>query len=109
MKSGANDYWDNTKDPAQLIEMVRLNLSGVTLEPIDSGFEFPVAQFVGRHPKILEIFQLIMSIKDTDSNVLITGESGTGKEIVARAIHDLSPRKKLPWVAVNCGAIPPTL
>ncbi|NBV49600.1 sigma-54-dependent Fis family transcriptional regulator [bacterium] len=71
--------------------------------------DFPVEHFVGRHPKIIEVFHLIMSIKDTDSNVLITGESGTGKEVVARAIHDLSPRKKMPWVAVNCGAIPATL
>jgi len=71
--------------------------------------DFPFPQFIGRHPAILEIFKLILSIKDTDSTVLITGESGTGKEVVARAIHNLSPRKKLPWVAINCGAIPANL
>ena len=69
----------------------------------------PNSEFVGRHPKILDIFQLIQSIKDTDSNVLITGESGTGKEVVARAIHNSSPRRRNQWMAVNCGAIPGSL
>src|SRR5262249_8803594 len=68
--------------------------------------EFPLPQFVGRHQKMLEVFELILSVKDSDSTVLITGESGTGKEVVAAAIHNLSPRRRHPWIAVNCGAIP---
>lgn len=109
MRAGANDFWDSRQEPLHLIQSINENLRNIVSEPSAEGIDFPFSQFVGRHPKILEIFQLILSIKDTDSNVLITGESGTGKEVVARAIHDLSPRKKLPWVAVNCGAIPPTL
>ena len=110
MRAGASDVWDTTGDSFDLVQAVEASLSRVSKTDIQiPPADFPVSHFVGRHPKILEVFQLILSIKDTDSNVLITGESGTGKEVVARAIHDLSPRKKLPWVAVNCGAIPPTL
>jgi len=52
---------------------------------------------------------MIEKVSQTDSTVLITGESGTGKEIVARAVHDNSPRAAKPWVVVNCGAIPSEL
>jgi two-component system response regulator AtoC len=52
---------------------------------------------------------LIRKVGPTRSNVLITGESGTGKELVARALHELSPRAAMPFVPVNCGAIPPGL
>jgi transcriptional regulator with PAS, ATPase and Fis domain len=58
---------------------------------------------------MLEIFRLVLSLRNADSTVLITGESGTGKELVARAIHSLSPRSAQPLVAVNCAAIPPSL
>ncbi|NBX76124.1 MAG: sigma-54-dependent Fis family transcriptional regulator [Proteobacteria bacterium] len=110
MRSGASDFWDSSKSTEGLETLVEAHLSKIVGEESSgANLDFPLANFVGRHPKMIEIFQLIMSIKDTDSNVLITGESGTGKEVVARAIHDLSPRKKLPWVAVNCGAIPATL
>lgn len=109
MRAGANDFWDGRQEHSTLIHLLNENLKNNIAETCEANVDFPFSQFVGRHPKILEIFQLILSIKDTDSNVLITGESGTGKEVVARAIHDLSPRKKLPWVAVNCGAIPATL
>jgi serine/threonine-protein kinase PknK len=53
-----------------------------------------------------KVYALIDRVKDTDVPVLITGESGTGKEVIARAIHNASPRAKKPFLAINCGAIP---
>jgi len=64
---------------------------------------------VGESPAIQNIFNTIEKVSQTDSTVLITGESGTGKELVARAIHDNSPRASRPMVIVNCGAIPAEL
>src|SRR5690606_34713127 len=64
---------------------------------------------VGKSPAIKEIFELIETVAPAQSSVLITGESGTGKEVVAKAIHNLSPRAKKPFIAVNCTAIPDTL
>jgi two-component system response regulator AtoC len=55
------------------------------------------------------VFDLIRSLAETDSGVMITGETGTGKELVARAIHNLSRRKARQFVAINCGAFPDTL
>jgi DNA-binding NtrC family response regulator len=69
----------------------------------------PSAEIIGRDDKMLRIFELIATIADSESAVLIQGESGTGKELVARAIHKLSPRKDRPFVVVSCAAIPPTL
>jgi two-component system response regulator AtoC len=64
---------------------------------------------IARTPRMLELFRTIRKIAEFKTTVLITGESGTGKELVARAIHQYSPRASGPLVAVNCGAIPATL
>jgi len=61
---------------------------------------------VGRDPKMLELFEHIREVSSEHIPVLIEGESGTGKELVARAIHDMSPRADRPFVAINCGALP---
>ncbi len=107
MRMGATDVWIRGDGDEALRAVVMDTLSRWLPDTtVLESFEFPYPEFVGRHPSILDIFQLILSIKDSDSTVLITGESGTGKEIVSRAIHNLSARKRSPWIPVNCGAIP---
>lgn len=64
---------------------------------------------IGEHPKIKEVFRVVNKIAPTSSTVLVYGESGTGKELVARAIHDRSPRSSKPFFAINCAAIPDAL
>jgi sigma-54 specific flagellar transcriptional regulator A len=63
----------------------------------------------GDSPAIRQILALISQVAGHDSSVLILGESGTGKEVVARAVHNASPRRNRPFIAVNCGAIPADL
>jgi len=67
------------------------------------------SNIIGASSSMLAVFQLVDTIAPTSSTVLISGESGTGKELVARAIHFNSPRRDLPFVAVNCGALSETL
>jgi two-component system, NtrC family, response regulator PilR len=66
-------------------------------------------KIIGRSAKMQAIFDLILTVAPQSSRVLITGESGTGKELVARAIHENSPRAQMPFITVNCGAFPETL
>ncbi len=79
------------------------------LEPAEGKDREVIADIVGVSPQMQEIIQSLPIIAASDSNVLILGESGTGKELIARAIHLLSPRRKGPFQAVNCSAIPETL
>jgi len=72
----------------------------------DLGF---LGNIVGRSKKMQEVTALVSLVAPSRASVLITGESGTGKELVARTIHELSPRRAQPFVAVNCAAIPETL
>jgi DNA-binding NtrC family response regulator len=64
---------------------------------------------VGNSPGMREIYTLIEQVAPSSASVIITGESGTGKEMVARTIHKLSPRADLPFIAINCAAVPETL
>jgi len=64
---------------------------------------------VGRGPAMARLFEILPQIAESNSTVLIEGQSGTGKELFARAIHNLSPRRKKRFVAVNCAALPDTL
>jgi PAS domain S-box-containing protein len=68
-----------------------------------------VGGLASRSPVMQRLFQVLPAIAASPSTVLIQGETGTGKELFARTLHDLSPRKKGPFVAVNCGALPDAL
>jgi len=69
------------------------------------GFPF----LIGEDPRIQEVKEIIRKVADSKVTVLIEGESGTGKELVARAIHNLGPRRRQPFMAISCSAIPDTL
>jgi PAS domain S-box-containing protein len=85
-------------------EKARLEAQNVYLqEEIRSEHDF--TEIVGNSPQLRAVLKQIEQIAATDSTVLILGETGTGKELIARAIHDRSPRKQFPLVKVNCGAI----
>jgi DNA-binding NtrC family response regulator len=115
MKLGAYDFLQKPVDATRL----RTILANATRQR-DTAIELEVARrrlresgvlgsMVGSSKPMREIFSLIEQIAPSNVSVLITGESGTGKEMVARTLHDLSPRKSRPFVAVNCAAIPETL
>lgn len=70
---------------------------------------FSFEEIIAVSPPMLKVLQLAAQVAPTDATVLITGDTGTGKEVLARGIHANSPRKKAPFIAVNCGAIPETL
>ena len=73
------------------------------------GYHGVLGEMTGGSPKMQEVFALIQQVAPSRAAVLITGESGTGKELAARAIHNLSPRRSAPFVAINCAALPETL
>jgi len=70
---------------------------------------FQMGDMISRSPLMKNIFKILPKVSQSESTVLILGETGTGKELMARAIHDFSPRKNNPFVALNCGALPDTL
>jgi DNA-binding NtrC family response regulator len=115
MKLGAYDFLQKPVDATRL----RTILANATRQR-NTQIELEVARrrlretgvlgaMVGNSKSMREIFGLIEQIAPSNVSVLITGESGTGKELVARTLHELSPRKSRPFVAVNCAAIPETL
>ncbi|HET9742436.1 MAG TPA: sigma-54 dependent transcriptional regulator [Terriglobales bacterium] len=115
MKMGAYDYIQKPVDPTRLRAILQnaarqqgteRELEVTRRQLRDTGV---LGRLVGKSKKMQEIFALIERVAPSTASVLITGESGTGKEMVARTLHELSPRKAKPFVAVNCSAIPETL
>jgi DNA-binding NtrC family response regulator len=115
MRIGAYDYLQKPIDTHRLRTMLQnaaeLRGTKVELEVTrrklrDTG---SLGSLVGHSKKMQELFRLIEMVAPSTASVLITGESGTGKELVARTIHELSPRKGKPFVPINCAAIPETL
>ena len=86
-------------------ELIGREIRTGVVTPITAGVRLPT----GTSTVIRDVIALIRQVAVFDSTALVLGESGTGKEVVARAIHDLSPRRGRPFVAVNCGAIPADL
>jgi len=74
---------------------------------VTEKYSFP--NIIGNHPKMLEVFEIIIRVAETDATVLIQGESGTGKDLIAKTIHYNSSRREKPLVTVNCGALTESL
>jgi len=115
MKEGAYHYVTKPVNPTVLVRILgelthrrRLETEVAQLrQQLDQQFGFE--NLIGRSPGIRRVFDVIRQVAPTRTTVLITGESGTGKELVARAIHQNSPRKNARFVAINCAALPSTL
>jgi len=115
MKAGAYDYLSKPfkRDEVVLVlrkaeERERLARENRRLRTELAG-EYGSANLVGASEPMQEVLRQLRKLAPQKTTVLLQGESGTGKELVARALHDLSPRASLPFVAVNCGAIPSEL
>src|SRR6184192_2984843 len=115
MRMGAYDYITKPIDTNRLRTILqnatalmgtRAELEVTRKKLRDNG---SLGSLVGASKKMQEIFRLIEMVSPSTASVLITGASGTGKELVARTVHELSPRRNKPFIPINCAAIPETL
>ena len=116
MKRGADDYIAKGRLQIEELEMriaralkqQDLEVENVSLrKQLDS--KFGLENIIGESPVMKEIFDVVQQVAPTRATVLVLGESGTGKELIAKALHQLSPRAKQPFVTVHCAALAPTL
>lgn len=116
MKRGADDYIAKGRLQIDELEMrIGRALRRQNLEVENAALrqqlesKFGMENIVGESPAMKEIFELVQQVAPYPSTVLLEGESGTGKELIARAIHQLSPRSRQPMITVHCAALAPTL
>ena len=115
MKEGAYDYVEKGGSIEELKKIVRAALvkKGLWTEnqtvKKEQAEDTTFGGMIGTSREMMKVFATIKKVADTPANILILGESGTGKELVARAIHENSPRSKMPFNAINSGGIPENL
>jgi DNA-binding NtrC family response regulator len=115
MKQGAFDYLIKPVNPEELLLVIQRAAERSRLQREVRHLRQQLEErgglfgMVGHSAAMRRVFEQIQLVAPTRSTVLVTGESGTGKELVARALHQLSPRKESPFVALNCAAIPKDL
>lgn len=108
LKSGACDYITKPFDQDDLKDIIRKAFKTSTLndsELVPSSVKTSHGDIIGSSKRMVEIYKLVKKVAPATTTVLITGETGTGKELLARAIHAYSPRKKKPFIKINCAAI----
>ena len=115
IKRGAADFVTKPFQFDELLHVLRTALEQRRLQNENAYLRqqlderFGLGAMIGRSPRMRALFQLIETVAPTATTILINGETGTGKEMVARAIHQTSPRRGQRFVALNCSAIPETL
>jgi len=115
IKKGAYDYVTKPVNPDELLLLVKRAVDSLRKDKeLDNlrhrlDQKYGLSQIVGQSAQMKTVFAKIQRAASVDSTVLVLGESGTGKELVAQALHHNSPRKKGPFVAVNCSAVPHSL
>ena len=116
MKRGADDYIAKGRLQIDELEMriaralrqQKLEVENVSLhQQLDA--KFGLENIIGQSPAMQEVFDIVQQVAASRATVLLQGQSGTGKELIAKAIHQLSPRAKHPMVSVHCAALSPTL
>jgi len=111
MQEGAFDYIEKDFQIDTLKEIIRMALDKKGIKRNDAQFIKEVedavsfGEMIGKSKGMLKVYSIIKKVAETPANVLILGESGTGKELVAKAIHENSPRMKKPFIVINCGGI----
>lgn len=115
IKRGASDFLTKPVNLDELEIRIQSALRARSMEQENQTLRqqlderFGLESMVGQSPALLEVLDTIRQVAPARTNVLITGETGTGKELVARAIHQLSPRVKAPMITVHCAALPANL
>lgn len=112
MKKGAYDFLPKPFDSDHMLVLVEKALKNQRVvaenEILRAELDdrLGMGEIIGNNQKMIDALTLVQKVSVSDASVLLQGESGTGKELFARAIHNLSPRRKQPFIAINCAAIP---
>ncbi|MBP8802505.1 MAG: sigma-54-dependent Fis family transcriptional regulator [Kiritimatiellae bacterium] len=115
LKNGAFDYLSKPFKVDEMLDIVKRavesskNAAAAVATDPNAPLRYQFENLIAANSAMLQVCEMIQRVGPTAATVLINGESGTGKEVIARTIHNTSPRKDKPWVAVNCAALPENL